>query len=202
MRKTLFIAFLCLFSLTMQAQDKAVLDRILQTNSAVKSFETDLTNILAKHDGTTNRQTGTLYFSAPDRFAALFTTGKHMIVNVDHMKVNMGIFNGKFKLRSSGMMRSLGNIFLYGFQGRCEDLAKENNYSIKVSEKGPYQQVYCTNNRRSIFGIGYKTVIFNYDKDTLLIKEIILIDNKDNVDTYTISNTKWNAAVKDSVYAF
>lgn len=189
------------FSLGLTAQKDAMLNKIREANATVQSFETDLHNTLAKSDKKTE-QSGKLYFSCPDRFAALFDTGKHMIVNVDRLKINIGLFNGKFRLREDGMMRSLSNIFLYGFQGRCQELADENNYAIKVMEIGPYQQVYCTNKKRNFLGIGYKNVIFNYDKTTLMLRQIILIDNNDTVDTYSIYNTVYNLPVDNKVYQF
>jgi outer membrane lipoprotein-sorting protein len=201
MKKFLFLSLICLIAFAAQAQDNTLIKKIRQANATVKSFETDLNNTLVKRNKK-NEQDGKLYFVCPDKFAALFNNGKHMIVNVNHLKMNIGLFHGTFKLRDDGMMRSLSNIFLYGFQGRCEDLAKDNNYTINVLEKGPYQQVCCNNKKRSLLGIGYKTVIFNYDKDSLMLRQIVLIDNSDNVDTYTISNVQYNVNVDDSVFSF
>ena len=47
-----------------------------------------------------------------------------MIVNEKKIKMDIGIFHGTFRLRDGGRMQSLTNIFLYGFQGRIQDLAK------------------------------------------------------------------------------
>ena len=195
----LMIVLSCVFSLGLTAQDDAMLKKIREANATVQTFETDLHNIQEKSDKKTEQE-GKLYFTCPDQFAALFNNGKHMIVNVDRLKINIGLFNGNFRLRSSGMMRSLSNIFLYGFQGRCQELANENNYAIKVLEIGPYQQVYCTNKKKSILGIGYKNVIFNYDKNSLMLRQIILIDSNNTVDTYSIYNTVYNLPVDQKVY--
>ena len=200
-RRILFVVWLCAVSLVLTAQDSAMLDKIRQANATVQSFETDLHNTLAKSDKKTE-QVGKLYFRCPDQFAALFDNGKHMIVNVDRLKMNIGLFHGKFRLRDGGMMQALSNIFLYGFQGRCQELADENHFSVKVMEIGPYQQVYCTNRKKNILGIGYKNVIFNYDKQTLLLREIILVDNNDTVDTYSIYNTVYNLPVDQTVFQF
>lgn len=201
MKRILVLFMIGLFAISAQAQDNTVIKKIRQANGTVKSFETDLNNTLEKPNKKTE-QDGKLYFVCPNQFAALFDNGKHMVVNVDRLKMNIGLFHGTFRLRGDGMMRSLSNIFLYGFQGRCEDLARDNNYTINVSEKGPYQQVCCHNKRKSLLGIGYKTVIFNYDKDSLMLRQIVLIDNSDNVDTYTISNVQYNVLVDDSVFSF
>ena len=201
MKRLPLLALLFLLSISIQAQDNSMLAKIRNANATVQSFETDLHNTLSKSNNKTE-QSGKLYFVCPDRFAALFDNGKHMIVNTDQLKMNIGLFNGKFKLRKGGMMRSLSNIFLYGFQGRCQELAKENDYAIKVIEIGPYQQVYCTNTKKSLLGIGYKNVIFNYDKQTLMLREIILIDTNDTVDTYSIYNTVYNLPVDNKVFQF
>lgn len=93
------------------------------------------------------------------------------------------------------MLRSLSNIFLYGFQGKCEDLAKENNYSINIDEVNGYQQVTFTNNRRRILGIGFKQVVYKFEKDSLKLREITLFDTNGTVDIYTISNVKYDVTV-------
>ena len=195
------VVWFCAVSLVLTAQNEDMLGKIRQANASVQSFETTLHNTLAKSDKKTE-QSGKLYFVCPNQFAALFDNGKHMIVNMDRLKMNIGLFNGKFKLREGGMMRSLSNIFLYGFQGRCKELADENDYSIKVMEIGPYQQVYCTNKKKILLGIGYKNVIFNFDKQTLMLREIILVDSNDTVDTYSIYNTVYNLPVDPTVFQF
>ena len=200
-RIMLMIVLSCVFSLGLTAQDNVMLKKIREANATIQTFETDLHNTQEKSDKKTE-QAGKLYFTCPNQFAALFDNGKHMIVNADRLKINIGIFNGTFKLRGSGMMRSLCNIFLYGFQGRCEELANENNYSIKVMQIGPYQQVYCTNKRKAILDISYKNVIFNYDKTSLMLRQIILIDSNNTVDTYSIYNTVYNLPVDPKVYTF
>ena len=200
MKKILLILTAMVLSIAVQAQGSLVLDKIRQTNGALHSFDADLTNTLQKSDKK-NIQKGKLYFVATDRFAALFDTGKYMVVNANQLKINIGLFHGKFKLRKSGIMRSLSNIFLYGFQGRCEDLANEENYAVQVKETGRFQQVVCTARKKSFFGIGYKTVIFNYDKDDFLLREIVLVDTGDNIDTYAISNMKYDVTVNPSVFS-
>lgn len=194
MKKAGLILVMLAISIAVLAQGTTVIEQIRQTNGALHSFDADLTNILQKADKK-NVQKGKLYFVATDRFSALFDTGKYMIVNEKQLKINIGLFHGKFKLRDGGMMRSLSNIFLYGFQGRCQDLADEENYALQVKETNTLHQVVCTSRKKSFFGIGYKTVIFNYEKNSFLLKEIVLIDTNGNIDTYAISNVKYNVAI-------
>ena len=198
MKKTLlFFLLACLFSIGLEAQDVTLLNNIRTTNGKIKSFEADLDNTLVKPQKTTSQE-GKLYFVSPKEFSAEFTTGKYMTVNEKKIKMNIGLFDGTFRIREGGTMQSLGNIFLYGFQGRIQNLADENNYSLATTSKDGYHIITATNNKKSLLGIGYKQVVFKYHCDSLLLKEIVLYDFSGNQDTYTISNVKYDIPVDQS----
>ena len=199
MKKILISLAFILLVFQLHAQDSDILQRIEKAGRNVQSFETDLTNRVLHKSGKSTVREGELYFVSPSEFAALFETGQHMIVNKTKIKMDIGLFRGTFKLRKGGMMRSLSNIFLYGFQGRCQELADDNNYSIEITTD-KYHTVTFTNNKKRLLGIGYVQVIFLFDKDDLLIKEITLIDNRGTSDTYTISNTKYNVDVSEDKF--
>lgn len=201
MKKVLIFLTTMLFALQMQAQDVNLLNRIKATNGKVKSFEADLSNTLDKSKKTTT-QKGTLYFVKPNEFAAIFTSGKYMITNEKKLNMNIGLFHGTFKKKDGGMMQSLSNIFLYGFQGRIEDLATENDYSLTTKTENGFHVVTGTINKKKLIGVGYKTVVFKYHTDSLLLKEIVLYDYKGNQDTYTISNVKYNVPVAKETFQF
>ena len=194
MKKLLFLLTFTLLAFCLQAQDNDLLQRIKFAGNNVKSFETHLTNTTQSKSGKVKVDSGNLYFVSPNEFAALFETGRYMIVNQKQIKMDIGLFHGTFRLKEGGTMRSLSSIFLYGFQGLCQELADENDYSIDV-KTDQYHTVTFTNNKKSLLGIGYRQVIFNFNKSDLLIKEIILIDTRGTRDTYTISNAKYNVAV-------
>ena len=196
----IFIAAL-LLSFSIQAQDITLLNRVKSTNGAIKSFDADLNNTLVKPKKTTS-QSGKLYFVKPNEFAALFTTGKCMVVNQTKIKMNIGLFHGTFKLKDGGTMQSLSRIFLYGFQGRIEDLANENDYSVTTKTEGGLYHITATDNKKHVIGIGYKTIIFKYHTDSLLLKEIVLYDYSGNKDTYTVSNVKYNVPVDSKTFQF
>lgn len=199
MKKLFFVIALFLLSLGAQAQDNTLLQQILEVNSAATSFESDLSNTMHKK-GQSTTQDGKLYFVKPDKFAALFYNGRYMVVNVDRLRMDIGMFHGSFKLKKNGMMRSLSNIFLYGFQGRCKDLADENDYDMELKEAGAYQQVTFTNKKHNLLGIGYKQVIFKFEKETLKLREIILIDNRDTEDSYSISDVQYNVKIDNKKF--
>ena len=201
MKKALILFTAILFAMQLQAQDVDLLNRIKASNSKVKSFEADLNNTLVKPKKTSH-QDGKLYFVAPKEFAALFSEDSYMIVNETRIKMDMGLFHGTFKLKDGGMMQSLANIFLYGFQGRIQDLADENNYRLSTNTENGYHVVTGTINKKKLIGIGYKTVVFKYHTNNLLLKEIELYDYSDNKDTYTISNVKYDVSVDKKTFQF
>ena len=201
MKRVLILIVAFLLSFSMQAQDMALLNRIKATNGNVKSFDADLANTLVKPKKTSSQE-GKLYFVKPNEFAAIFTSGKYMIVNEKKIKMDIGLFHGTFKLKDGGMMQSLSNIFLYGFQGRIEDLADENGYSLTTKTHDGFHIITATIIKKKLIGVGYKRVIFKYHTDSLLLKEIVLYDYSDNQDTYTISNVKYNVPVDKKTFQF
>ena len=201
MKKVLILFTTLLFALQMQAQDVDLLNRILAANGKIKSFESDLANTMVKPKKTTT-QNGKLYFVAPYEFSAQFTTGNYMIVNENKIKMDIGMFHGTFKLKDGGTMQGLSRIFLYGFQGRTQDLAKENGYTLSTKTEGGYHVVTGTIMKKKLIGIGYKQVVFKYNTSDLLLKEIVLYDYSGNKDTYTISNVKYNVAIDKKTFQF
>ena len=201
MKRLAIILSVFLLALQLQAQDFALLNSIKATNSKIKTFEADLSNTLVKPKKT-NTQKGKLYFVAPYEFAALFTSGQFMITNEKRIKMDIGLFSGTFRLRDGGMMQSLSNIFLYGFQGRIQQLADENGYSLTTKTEGGYHIVTGTIKKKKLIGIGYKTVVFKYHTDSMLLKEIVLYDYSGNEDTYTISYVKYDVPVDPQIFVF
>ena len=201
MKKTIILLTAILFALQMQAQDAMLLNRIREVNGKVKSFESDLANTMVKPKKTTS-QNGKLYFVSPNEFSAKFTTGNYMIVNEKKIKMDIGMFHGAFRLKEGGMMQGLSRIFLYGFQGRIQDLANENGYTVSTKTEGEYHIVTGTAKKKPLFGVGYKMVVFKYFTDSLLLKEIVLYDYSGNKDSYVISNVKYDVAIDKKTFQF
>lgn len=201
MKKTIILLTAILFALQMQAQDATLLNRIREVNGKVKSFESDLANTMVKPKKTTS-QNGKLYFVSPNEFSAKFTTGNYMIVNEKKIKMDIGMFHGTFKLKEGGMMQGLSRIFLYGFQGRIQELANENGYTLSTKTEGEFHIVTGTAKKKPLFGVGYKMVVFKYHTDNLLLKEIVLYDYSGNKDSYVISNVKYDVAIDKKTFQF
>ena len=200
MKKVLILFSIFLFTVQIQAQNW-LLDSIKAANSKITSIESNITKTLLKSNKTITQE-GKLYFVSPKEFSAQFTTGDYMMVNEKKIKVDIGLFHGTFKLRDGSKIESLANIFLYAFQGRIKDLAKENNFDLTTETKGGYHIVTGTNNKKKLIGIGYKKAIFKFQAESFLVKEIILYDHKGNVDTYKISNIKYNVPIDRKIFQF
>ncbi len=198
-RKILVQLAFILLAFQVNAQVADILQSIRSAGKDLESFEASVTNVRQKKSGKTETQAGQLYFISPNEFAALFETGRYMIANEKKLKMDIGQFHGTFKLKEGGTMRALSNIFLYGFQGKCQDLADENNYSVEV-EVGNDYTVILTNNKRNLLGIDYQKIIFNFKKDDLLIREFILIDTRGTSNTFTISNMKCNIDISKDIF--
>lgn len=201
MKKILILLTLFLLATQVQAQDNKLLDDIKAANGKIKSFEADVSNVMVKPKKT-KTQEGKLFFVSPKHFSATFNTGEYMIVNEKKIKMDIGLFHGTFKLRGGGMMHSLTNIFLYGFQGRIEELMDENGYNLSMETKDNYHIITGTVKKKKLIGIGYRQAVFKYNVDDLLLKEIVLYDYSDNEDTYTISNVKYDVPVDMSKFEF
>ena len=198
MKKVIVLLTTILFVLQMQAQKLPLLDSIKSANANVITLEADIHNHTKKTDKTIEKD-GTFYYSFSDKFSAVFENDSYMIVNGDHIKVDIGMFHGTFRMWN-GPIRSLTRAFLYALQGRCQDLAEENNFSLRMESDNNYHQVIFTTKKKILIGIGLKQAIFRYDINSLLLKEIVLIDYKGSIDTYTLENEKYNAKIKESVF--
>ncbi len=200
MRKIFILLAGLLMACQLHAQDINLLKDIRSAGASVKSIDSKLVNETVKTNGKNMKQSGKLFFVSNDKFAALFDTEEYMIVNKDRMKINVGIFHGRFRLNEGGMMRGLSNIFLYGFQGRCQELADDNNYTLTTEEDDDAHYVIFNSKKKPTFGLGYQKVVFTYSREDLRIREIKLIDYKGTIDTYTISDTQYNVKVAESKF--
>ena len=201
MKKALLFFSFLLFFVQIQAQDIQLLNRIKTANSKITSIESDVTKTLLKSNKAITQE-GKLYYVSPNAFSAQFTTGEYMIVNEKKIKVDIGLFHGTFKRRDGSKMESLSNIFLYAFQGRIQDLMDENNFDMTTESKDGYYIVTGTNKKKKLLGIGYRKAVFKFKAESLHVVEFVLYDHKGNVDTYRMSNIKYNVPVDKKIFQF
>lgn len=201
MKKTLIALIFFLASLPLQAQETDVLANIQNKGETISTLVSHINKSIKKKD-TTKVQEGTLYYTAPNKLAALFSDGDYMIINENKMKIDIGMFHGSFKLSRNKTMRKISYIFIYGLQGNCRNLAQENDYNLSVKSEDSCHKVILVNPEEPLIniGIGYRQIVFKYSKDDLILNEIILYDFKGNIDTYTLSNTKLSVPIDKSKF--
>ena len=124
------------------AQETLLLQRILESGRCIESVKADLHQSRNKN-GEVNERNGVFYYSATDKFAALLDDGQFMIINGDHANMDIGVFHEKVKMRR-GPIRSLSQVFLYAFQGRCAELAEINNFSLDIKTSKMYHVITMT----------------------------------------------------------
>lgn len=200
MKKTLIILIVILFALQTQAQVNDTLDHIQTKCSSVTSLESNVTKHLVTADSTLIEE-GTLYYVHPDRIASYFERGNYMIVNGNQMKINIGIFHGRFKLSRNKTMRSLSHIYLFAVQGRCREFAEEGNFYMQTHVSQGYYTVQFTTKKKHFLGLGYQQISFFYDQNDLLIKKIELIDSRNIIETFTISKPQYGISIDESKFA-
>ena len=199
MKRAIFILTITLLTLRLQAQDLDILDNIQAKGTAITSFEGRIEKELKRKD-TTIVQHGNIHYISPDKMAALFDDGDYMIINGNRMSVDIGIFHGKFKLSRNKTMRSVSKIFLYGIQGRCKDFLEESRYTMETIQKDGLQIVQYTTKKKHFLGLGYRVVIFKYDLNDLLMRELVLIDYSNIIDSFVISEPQYDIPIDEKKF--
>lgn len=199
MKRALLILTITLLTLRLQAQDLDILDNIQAKGTAITSFEGRIEKELKRKD-TTIVQHGNIHYISPDKMAALFDDGDYMIINGNRMSVDIGIFHGKFKLSRNKTMRSVSKIFLYGIQGRCKDFLEESRYTMETIQKDGLQIVQYTTKKKHFLGLGYRVVIFKYDLNDLLVRELVLIDYSNITDSFVISEPQYDIPIDEKKF--
>lgn len=199
MKRAIFILTITLLTLRLQAQDLDILDNIQAKGTAITSFEGRIEKELKRKD-TTIVQHGNIHYISPDKMAALFDDGDYMIINGNRMSVDIGIFHGKFKLSRNKTMRSVSKIFLYGIQGRCKDFLEESRYTMETIQKDGLQIVQYTTKKKHFLGLGYRVVIFKYDLNDLLVRELVLIDYSNIIDSFVISEPQYDIPIDEKKF--
>ena len=199
MKKALTLFTIVLFTLQLQAQDQTIIERIQAEGTAITTFEGHVLKELRKKD-TLLIQNGSMHYIAPDKVAALFEDDNYMIINGNRMSIDIGIFHGRFKLSRNKLMRSISLIFLYGIQGRCNDFIEESNYDMEISNEDGFYIIQFNAKKKHFLGLGYRCIIFKYDENDLRIREIVLIDYNNYIDTFTISNQTYGITINEDTF--
>jgi len=199
MRNTLILFIATFFALQMHGQDLSILNSIQAKGSTIHSIKSHITQHVVR-SGNTEIVEGTLDYVSPNKIAAHFNNGDYFIINGSHMKIDIGMFHGKFKLSRNRFMRSMSQIYLYAFQGRCQELAEENNYDLQFKAADKFYIVQFNSKKKSFLGHGYKQISFYYEQNSFIIKQIVLVDYNDIIETFSISEPQFNVSIKENKF--
>lgn len=195
--KYIIIAVLTLFSLSLSAQN-VILDSITKANKSLKTIQANVVETQYLHSGKTKSCSGKLYFSSPECFSIWFDNEEKIIVNGYKVCFDHGMFHGTFNANKNNMMNNIRCLLTYSFQGKCQQLADECGYNLKISKKGKENIVTLTAKKKKL--LNFTTVVLHYDASYKLT-EIEYTATTDDHSAYTISNVKYDGALKKDVFA-
>lgn len=200
MKKTLIILIITLISRLVLGQVDNILDSIKDKGCAIISLESHVTKHLVRTNSTQIDE-GIIYYLNPDKIASYFNEGNYMIVNDNRMKINFGIFHGKFKLSRNKMIRSISHIYLFAVQGRCRELAEEGNFDMQVNVNQDFYTVQFTTKKKHFLGLGYHQISFFYNQIDFRIKRIELIDNSNTTEIFTLTDPLFDTSIDENKFA-
>lgn len=180
------------------AQDALVLQRILEASHGIENVKSDLHQSRNKK-GEVNERDGVFYYSATDKFAALLDDGQYMVINGDYANMDIGVFHEKVKMRR-GPIRSLSQVFLYAFQGRCAELAENNNFNLDIKTTKKFHVITMTTKKKLLIGFGLRQVVLKFSISDMLVKEISITDYRGTTNTFTLLRPQYNVSFDPSVF--
>ena len=190
---TLLLAIL--FSFNVKAQDDHALFQMIENaGSTISSMECEIDNIRLK-SGEEHTKHGMLYYQTDDKLATYFDNEDYAIFCENKVKINIGIFRGSFRTNRDNIFNSLSSLLFCAIQGKCVQLAENNDYDYSIEEKGDTYWVNFDSRKQSSFAIGYKNVVLVYGADDFRLRSIAMTDYKDVTNTFNLSKPKYGIAI-------
>ena len=81
-----------------------------------------------------------------------------------------------------------------------QDFLEESGYTMETRQKDGLHIVQITTKKKHFLGLGYRVVIFKYDLKSLLMRELVLIDYSDIIDTFVISKPQYNVTINEEKF--
>ena len=192
----LFVAY----NLSAQTEN-TLFQQIEDAGTSITSMDCDLKNVYFKNNSE-RIKLGKFYYQADDKIGVYFECEDYIILNSNKMKTDIGIFHGTFRTDRGKLIKPLVRMLFCAIQGKCEQLAEENNYDLSIETTDEAHTATFTSRKRNFFGIGYRQVIFNYSLENKRIQSIILIDYNGNTDTYQLTNSQYGIKIDEDKFKF
>lgn len=200
-RKILLALTLCC-SLTLWADNNALLKKIEDKNSTVQSVECSFTQLrtVAATKSKTNL-VGTLYYASPDKLAMPYSQPATdlLIINGTTFHLNRSGKANTFDTSKNAPMRSLRNTLLYCIQGKAQTVASDNNASCSVKEEGAHYVVTITANTK--VARGYKRIVLKYQKSDCMLVSMLMEEPNGTSNLYTMSHLKIGTKIDPSHFS-
>lgn len=200
MKKALFIiiAWFCVTSINAQ-QDSIIFRQIEEAGKSIQSMECHLRNTMTRPYEQVEKE-GNIKYLAANQIAANFDGGEYVLMSGNKMKIKLGIFNNTFRTDRNPLIKPISRMLVNAISGQCRTIAEENNYNISLTEDTQSYLVTLTTKKKKLLGIGYKQAVFEYRKDNMRLKSILLIDYKDNHDLYSFEEQVFDQPIDENAF--
>jgi outer membrane lipoprotein-sorting protein len=182
-------------------QSKAILQQIEKANESLTTITSQITETRKLQNGKQFISNGVFYFSHPNLLAIYYTEpqGDYLVINTEEIaqeKEHGRSFNVSLKRNES--VRTLSTTLLWGISGKLISLAEANDAIVTTTESnGMINVVFVAQGKKAK---DFKQIELNYDKASMQIKSLTLIDKNKVVTTYTMKDAQYGVSIDPSVF--
>lgn len=180
---------------------KAVLAEIEKVNEAITTIVSPVTETRTLPNGKQFISNGTFYFSHPNLLAIRYTEpeGDYLVINAEEIaqeKEHGRSFNVSLKRNES--VRTLSTTLLWGISGKLINLAEANDAIVTTTESnGMINIVFQAQGKKAK---DFKQIELSYDKATMQIRSLTLLDKNKVVTTYTMTDAKYGVEIDPAIF--
>ncbi|MGM9805890.1 MAG: outer membrane lipoprotein carrier protein LolA [Candidatus Aphodosoma sp.] len=191
--RTKYIAFtllLAMFATPAFAQTDALIARIKQADSTVKTIESDFSQTKTlKMMNRTIQSEGRLFYDRDFYLNMVYTKPdkNQILIDGNRFIVTKGMKTNRFNTDNSTDMRLFRNALINSFVGNIQEIADENGAGIEYSrdkENHIFSIVSKSGKKRM-----YNGFVIYYDIKTLRMKQITILESNGNYTDYILTGT-------------
>ncbi len=201
--KRLFLAItVLLLSLTVSAQDAAMLQAIKEANATMPNIEAHFAQ--TKHNTVNNKKTttqGTLYIAGNDKMAMHYDAPSTdlLIINGTQFYMQQGKRSKLYNTTKNKPMASLSNTLLSCVRGDIQQLAEANDATITTLKKSNGYEVTLTSNKKQ--SKGYAKIVLLYDLNTHILVRMQMDEYNSMSNIYEMSDIKTGNDIAPEYFA-
>ncbi len=197
--KTITLAAALLVAVSANAQN--ILEKIETENAKMTTIEADFSQTRTlPATGKEIHYEGLLDFSSPSRMLMVYSIPEEDIFLINGKRLYM-VRDGKKALYDTDknpLMWSLSNTLCSCVTGKLTALAEDNNADIEATEKGGVYHVELTAREKGTKG--YSKIVVEYDKSSLVITLLDLVEFSGVSNLYEMTNIRRNILLNNEIY--